>query len=212
MVLLPMPEGATYAAVETDAGGAVRRIAGRFGPGGDGLSPWHFSGVHVLSPEILARIPAEPFECDINRHVYPPLMASGLVRGRVVRGYWNDLGTPERYVEANGDVLGGRVPLGRFRGIEPFAGAEEREGRVFVAPGASVDQAAHVVGPAFVGARAVVEAEAEIGPGAVVGPGARIRGGAIVRRAVIWEGTTVGAGERVEGGVRAGEDRVGRAG
>ncbi len=50
MVLLPMPAGARYAAVEVDAGGAVRRIAGAFGPGGAGLSPWHFSGVHVLSP------------------------------------------------------------------------------------------------------------------------------------------------------------------
>ena len=48
MVLLPMPGGARYAAVEVDGGGAVRRIAGAFGPGGEGLTPWHFSGVHVL--------------------------------------------------------------------------------------------------------------------------------------------------------------------
>ena len=118
MVLLPMPPGVRYAAVETDAGGAVRRIAGAFGPGGEALSPWHFSGVHVLSPALLDRVPAAPFEQDINRHVYPPLMASGAVRGRVVEGYWNDLGTPARYLEATFDVLSGRVPLTRFPGAE----------------------------------------------------------------------------------------------
>src|SRR5512142_3041423 len=58
MLLLPMPEGGRYAAVETDASGAVRRIAGSFGPGGEGLSPWHFSGVHVLSGAILDAVPA----------------------------------------------------------------------------------------------------------------------------------------------------------
>src|SRR5919205_1029977 len=57
MVLMPMPPGAPYAAVEVDAAGAVRRIAGRFGPGGDGLSPWHFTGVHVLSPALLDEVP-----------------------------------------------------------------------------------------------------------------------------------------------------------
>jgi mannose-1-phosphate guanylyltransferase len=96
MVLLPMPPGARYATVDVDASGAVRRIAGAFGPGGEGLVPWHFSGVHVLSPAILDRVPAEPFECDVNRHVYPPLMRSGAIRGLAVDGYWNDLGTPVR--------------------------------------------------------------------------------------------------------------------
>ncbi len=49
MVLLPMPEDEKYAAVEVDAGFDVRKIAGK-GAGGPKLSPWHFSGVHVMSP------------------------------------------------------------------------------------------------------------------------------------------------------------------
>ena len=34
------------------------------------------------------------------------------VRGLVVGGYWNDLGTPGRYLQANRDVLSGAVALG----------------------------------------------------------------------------------------------------
>jgi mannose-1-phosphate guanylyltransferase len=208
MLLLPMPEGGKYAAVETDAAGAVRRIAGKYGPGGDGLSPWHFSGVHVLSGAILDAVPAAPFECDVNRHVYPPLMPSGAVRGRKVSGYWNDLGTPGRYVRANADVLSGAVPLGRFGGADPFRDVREIADRVFVAPSTRWAPGVRVTAPALVGDGAVVERDAEIGPGAVVGARATIAAGARVRRAVVWEGTAIAEGETVEDAVAAGGERL----
>lgn len=190
MVLLPMPAGGRYAAVEVDASGAVRRIAGAFGPGGDGLVPRHFSGVHVLSPALLERVPAEPFAVDVNRHVYPPLMASGAVRGMVVDGYWNDLGTPARYLEANRDLLLGRVPLARFPGAEPLVGTREIARGVRGAESASIHPAARLVAPVFVGAGCTVPA------------------GAIVEDAILWEGTALAAGEKVAHAIAAGDLRV----
>ena len=200
MVLLPMPPGARYAAVEVDGSGTVRRIAGTFGPGGAGLSPWHFSGVHVLSAALLDRVPAAPFECDVNRHVYPPLMAEGLVRGFVepgargaaASGYWNDLGTPARYLRANLDVLRGRVPLARFPGIDPHAG-EVASSRALVAPTARIQGAGRI-------------RDAVVGERCVVPPGA------IVERAVLWDGTALAPGEQVIDAVAAGELRVAATG
>jgi mannose-1-phosphate guanylyltransferase len=191
MVLMEMPPGAAYAAVEADASGTVRRIAGRFGPGGDALAPWHFTGVHVLSRRLLDAVPAEPFEVDVNRHVYPPLMPAGLVRGHVVRGYWNDLGTPKRYLAANLDVLDGCVPLDRF-GLDPLAGTSRR-------------------------GSAAIHATARVEPGAIVerafvGAGARLVAGCAVREAVVWDWTELAPGERVERAIAAGTLRVGAAG
>jgi mannose-1-phosphate guanylyltransferase len=190
MVLLPMPAGARYATVDVDGSGAIRRIAGAFGPGGEGLVPWHFSGVHVIAPELLDRVPAEPFECDVNRHVYPPLMASGAVRGHVVQGYWNDLGTPARYLEASGDVLRGRVPLARFRGVDPLGGTRELAPGIRAAESAKIDARALLVAPAYVGAACVVPA------------------GATVSDAILWEGTPLAPGEVVEHAIAAGALRV----
>jgi len=207
MLLLPMPAGARYASVEVDATGAVRRIAGAFGPGGEGLTPWHFPGVHVLSPELLDRVPAAPFECDVNRHVYPPLMASGGVRGLPLTGYWNDLGTPARYLEASRDVLAGRMPP--VAGADPFAGTVELAPGVRAAASARVDRAARLVGPALVLDGAIVEAGAEVGPNAVVGRAARVPAGARVREAVLWDGTALAPGERVDRAIAAGGERVG---
>lgn len=192
MVLLPMPAGARFAAVEVDHDGAVRRIAGRYGPGaGDGaLTPWHFSGVHVLSPGLLDRVPQDPFECDVNRHVYPPLMASGAVRGLAVSGWWNDLGTPARYLEASAALLSGEVPLGRFPGADPFAGTRELSPGVRVAEDARIDPSARLVAPVF------------------VGPGASVPAGAHVEDAAIWAGTSLAPGEAVVHAIAAGEHRV----
>ena len=190
MVLLPMPAGARYATVELDACGAVRRIAGAFGPGGAGLVPWHFSGVHVLSPEILDRVPAEPFECDVNRHVYPPLMGSGAVRGLVVDGYWNDLGTPARYLEASRDVLVGRVPLEHFPGADPYTGTRELSPGVRAAPDAAIDPTARLVAPVYVGARCTVPA------------------GASLEDAVLWDETALAPAEAVKHAIAAGALRV----
>jgi mannose-1-phosphate guanylyltransferase len=208
MVLLPMPAGGRYAAVEVDPGGAVRRIAGSFGPGGEGLTPLHFAGVHVLSPALLDRVPAAPFECDINRHVYPPLMAAGQVRGLLVDGYWNDLGAPDRYLAAHADLLAGRVPPAPFDGIDPFGGSEDRGAGVRVARDVRIDPAATLVGPVLLGAGALVEAGARVGPNAVAGAGCRIGAEAVVRDAVLWVGTAVAPGERVERAIASGELRV----
>jgi mannose-1-phosphate guanylyltransferase len=206
MVLAPMPPGASYATVDVDAGMAVRRIAGH-GPGGEGLVPLHFTGVHVLSAALLDHVPAAPFACDVNRHVYPPLLAAGRVRAVVAAGYWNDLGTPARYLQANLDVLSGRARVA-LPGADPMAGLREVVPRVQVAPGAAIDPSASVVGPALLLDGVVVEAGARIGPEVVLGRGCRVGRGASLARVVAWEGTSVGPGETLSDAVAAGDLRV----
>jgi mannose-1-phosphate guanylyltransferase len=192
MVLAPMPPGARYAAVEVDAAGLVRRIAGRFGPGpaaGEALRPYHFTGVHVLSPGLLDDVPSFPFEVDVNRQVHPRAMERpGGVRGFLQAGYWNDLGTPARYLAANLDVLQGRVPLARF-GFDPLAGFTLGEGGAAVHPSARVEDGARVAA-SFVGA------------------GARVAAGCTVAGSVVWDGTSIAGGERVERAIAAGDLRV----
>src|SRR6476620_859965 len=117
-----MPPGEKYAAVEMDKDNTVRRIAGH-GPGGDKLSNWHFTGVHVMNPEVFDFMKPAGAE-DINREVYVKLMQKGLtLRGHVVQTYWSDLGTPSRYLATQKDLLFGQVTLDVFGDSNPFARA-----------------------------------------------------------------------------------------
>ncbi len=208
MVLAPMPPGGRYAAVEVDRELRVRRIAGR-GPGGPGLEPLHFTGVHVLSQGLLQAVPAVPFACDVNRDVYPPLLERGLVRGVLGSGAWDDLGTPARYLRANLDLLSGAARPSPLRGADPFAGLLPlAEPGLWLGQGAHVDPGAALEAPAIVGPGSRVEAGATVGPRAVVGAGCRVAAGATVRESVLWDATALAPGEAVEGVVAAGPARV----
>ncbi len=158
MVLLPMPEGEKYNPVELDPDFNVRRIAGhglrgqtdKNGPGGPKLTPWHFTGVHVLSPEVFDFMAATGAE-DINRDVYPRLLAAGLrIHGHRVdaRGsYWSDLGTPERYCATHQHLLHGQVKLAHG---SPFTATPRGAGNFWAHPTAKLNDV-RVSGPAWFG-------------------------------------------------------------
>lgn len=193
MVLLPMPAGETYAAVECDAQMNVRRIAGH-GPGGAALSPWHFSGVHLMTPEVFRHMSPHGPE-DINREVYPRMLAAGLrLRGVVAAGYWSDLGTPSRYLATVRDVLFGQVPLDDFGASSPLAAVTALPGvRNAMRAGAQVEGS--VTGPALFDTGSQVAPGASIGSAVYVGPGARVGAGARLNRVVVFEDTEIGPGE-----------------
>ena len=56
---------------------------------------------------MLDLIPPER-EVSIEREVFPRLIGDGLY-GLRLEGYWMDIGTPERYLQASWDILEGRV-------------------------------------------------------------------------------------------------------
>lgn len=194
MVLRPMPDGAPFGAVETDADGRVVRIAGH-GGAEPGVASWLFTGVHVLSSAIFDVLPREGESC-VNRQGHAQLIARGArVQAHIeAGGRWSDVGTPERYVEANLDLLEGRYAL-----PSPLGGAKEREPRVIVDPTAIVEPGAELVGPCFVGAGARVRSTARIGPRAVVLAGADCAGS--VRDGVVGPGAIVPADASIEGGL-----------
>jgi mannose-1-phosphate guanylyltransferase len=207
MVLAAYPRGATYGAVEVDPRMNVRRIAGRGAPADPSLIKTHFTGVHVLEPALVARLPADG-ESDINRIAYVRAIHDGaVVHGFMQNGYWGDLGAPRSLLQANLDVLERKVSLARFQpDANPFQGCAALAPGVFVHSTSRVE--APLRGPVLIQAGATVAAGASVGPDAVIGAGAQVDGGAQVERAVVWEGTHVAAGERVVDQIAAPRVRV----
>ncbi len=204
MVLAPYPKGATYGAVELDEHQRVRRVAGRGAPPEPGLVRTHFTGVHIMEPDVIARLPAEG-EADINRTAYVRLIHdNAVVHGHVQNGYWGDLGAPKSFLRANLDMLDGKVPLARFLpSADPRAGMLEKAPGVFVHQTAMLDSQAKLIGPALIGPRCMISPDAQIGPHAVLGAGVRVDSGAVVERAACWDGTHLPAGERVVDSIAA---------
>ncbi len=121
------------------------------------------AGIYVLEPDTFDRIPKDmPY--SIERGYFPSLIErKETFVAYVERGYWIDIGTPEKYVA--GPPRHVRRPLpGSVRRGSPRA-------RRWSPPTRKVEDGAVLEGPCFVDAGAVVKAGARIGPYSVIGRG-----------------------------------------
>ena len=106
LALYPVEDPSAYGLVRLEDDGAVREFVEK--PAPDQIDTNNISaGVYVLERSVLEMLePGAP--ASIERDVFPQLVGNGLY-GHVAQGYWKDIGTPERYLEATFDILEGSV-------------------------------------------------------------------------------------------------------
>ena len=168
--LHPVEDSSAFGLVQSGEGGEVLEFLEKTGKRVPGEVN---AGMYALERSTLELIPADE-NVSIERDVFPRLVGAGLY-GLLLQGYWMDIGTPERYLQASWDILETRVETR----VEPTS------------PGMLID------------ASAKVDDEATVGPRAVIGPGCRVGAGAEVRDSVLIDGCSVGENARVTGSILA---------
>lgn len=145
--------------------------------------PATFGGVYLLEPEVFANL--GPENSCLIRHGIGPLLARGeVVAGLRYDGFWADLGTPRRFLDATLEVL-------RNPDVFPSGPVRTRADLVYVADRKSLAPDVEFDGPAFVAAGAQIESGVRLGPGVVIGAGCRVAAGSTVRNAVLMRGAQV---------------------
>lgn len=141
----------------------------------EGVNPRRvFMGAHVLSPQLLDRVPSQG-AADFVEDLYEPLLAEGVTLAALETSRkWHDLGTPERYRRAVLD-------WGRRRG--------------WVAPGVKASSTASLRG-SVVEAPARVDENSKVNSSLVL-PGARIGSGCQVVESIIGPDVNVPANTTV---------------
>lgn len=208
LALTAVEDTASYGVVPTRPDGSVEAFLEKT----DGDVPTNRinAGAYVLEREVVEALVPSGGAVSFERDVFPRLVGDGL-HGFAADGYWIDIGTPERYLEATYDLLAGTVDStlppsdetgsligdgcltsGAHIGPQAVLGAHCSVGSDSwversvlhdrVAVGADCS-----VREAIVGERARVGEGARIEPGAIVGAGARVEAGA-----------TVSAGARID--------------
>jgi mannose-1-phosphate guanylyltransferase len=223
LALYPVEETASYGVVPTDSEGRVEAFLEK----AEGQVPTNRinAGAYVIERELAGRIPAGR-AVSFEREVFPALVGDGLY-GYDAAGYWIDIGTPERYLEATWDLLAGRVRselpprdetgslvyegcllsgahigpqavLGRHCSVGSDARVERSVLHDRVLIGADSSVTESVLAERVrVGERSGVGPRAMIGAGAVIGDGATIG-----EAARLDPGVEIAAGGRVEQGER----------
>ena len=177
LALYPVDDTASYGVVPIDAESRVEAFLEK----SEAEAPTNLinAGAYVVERTVVESIPpgrAVSFE----REVFPGLVGNGL-HGYPTEGYWIDIGTPERYLEATWDLLAGRV--------------------------ASALPPRDVTG-SLIYANSLV-AGAHIGPQSVLGRHCSVGTDARVERAVLHDRVMVGEDARIVESVLAERVRVG---
>jgi mannose-1-phosphate guanylyltransferase len=216
--LYPVDDPSSYGLVRRAGDGAVLGFLEKPDPSEIDTDEIN-AGTYVLERAVLDLIPPGR-AVSIEREVFPRLVGQGLY-GRRLDGYWMDIGTPERYLQASWDIIEGTVTTELAGDGGPFIGSDCAiaenalvAARAVVGAGSEVGDGASIsesvlLDGCSVGASADVSGSilghgvsvgegARVGPGAVIGAKARIASGAAV-----GEGARVGPGESIEAEVIA---------
>ncbi len=164
--LYPVDDPSNYGLVDLADDGSVLEFHEKPEPGhvGSGLIS---AGTYVIEREVLDMVP-EDSNVSIEREVFPALVGDGLC-GIRLDGYWEDIGTRDRYLRATWDIIEGRV---------------------------STDVARNGSG-AFIGLGTEIAIDATVGPRAVIGDDCRIGSGARITDSVLLDGCVIGAGAQI---------------
>ena len=201
IVLTPVDNPSAYGLVETAGDGAVRRFLEK--PSAEEITCNTINaGIYVLEPDTFDRIPKDvPY--SIERGYFPSLVERGEpFFAYVDRGYWIDIGTPEKYMQVHRDMFDGKFAGGIFSGVDRT--------RPIVAPDARVEEGARLEAPCFIDAGAQIKPGAVIGPYAVIGRNVVVEEDAQVANAVIWPNTRIGQHAVVDGAIIARNCLIGR--
>ena len=196
-----------YGMVVTDGDGRITAFHEKPGRS-DIYSDLVNTGVYILEPEVLSRIP-EGQPCDFGHELFPAMLHDGeALYGCIAEGYWCDVGNTAAYLRVHRDALHGRIALA---GLAPStSGARLEDGCIvadtaFIAPGAIVHRGAYV------------GEDCCIGPGCEIMPGASLKRSVLLRGAHIMEcaqlrGCVVASGAQIGAGAQLFEESVVGAG
>lgn len=183
--LVEVEDTTSYGVVPTAPGGEVEAFLEK----SDGPVPTNRvnGGIYVLEREIVEAIPAGR-AVSFEREVFPASVGRRLF-GQLVEGYWMDIGTPDRYLDATYDLLAGTVESD----LPPRDESGSLVGESSIAAGARIGPQSVVGAHCSVGAGAVVER-------AVLHDGVAVGEDCAVRESVVAEGARIGGGALVEPG------------
>ena len=198
LALYPVDDPSAYGLVRRAEDGEITEFLEK--PEPDQINTDEISaGAYVLERSVLELIP-EDREVSIEREVFPKLVGEGLY-GRRLPGYWMDIGTPQRYLQASWDILERRV--------ETEVGERLDADGLLVEPGTAVDDRAEITAPGFIESHTSIGADVRVGPLAVIGPGCEIAERAAIERSALLRGCRLGAGAQVAGAILAAGVEVG---
>ncbi len=200
IVLTPVDNPSAYGLVETETDGRVRRFLEK--PKLEEITCNTINaGLYVLEPRILDYIPAgEKFSFEYQ--LFPALLQNNEpFYAYTMSDYWLDIGTPQRYLQANDDLINGRIKSFEVdrKPVNPNGEGDpvKVDARSVVDPSCSIKPGVEIIN-SVVGANCVIEDRVKI-ENSVLLAGVHISKAAEIRNSIIGKSSIIGRNTKIEG-------------
>jgi NDP-sugar pyrophosphorylase family protein len=172
-----------YGLVEAAADGRVVRFTEK--PAEDEVTGDTINaGIYILERSIFNRIPAEGAQ-SFERELFPTMVQEGArVYAYLTHGYWQDIGDPQKYLEASFGIISGRTKMPSY----PQKACPPNNWEMHQV---SIDPFSVLDGKCVVKSGVAIE-------NSVLGEGCRVEEGALIKDSVIWSGTRILPNARIE--------------
>ena len=181
IALTRVEDPTSYGLIETNAQGMVTRFLEK--PSRKQVTTDMINaGTYVLEPDVLKHIPPRT-NFSFERELFPLLLENGgAVYAYASPAYWIDIGTPEKYLQLNRDLLSGASAR--------YSCPTNEKARV--GERCSIHPTVVISGPVLIGSNCTIGHGVRlIGP-VVIGLGRTILKDAVVEASIIWQSSWLG--------------------
>jgi mannose-1-phosphate guanylyltransferase/phosphomannomutase len=203
ITLTPVVDPLQFGVVITDEDGKIQKFLEK--PSwGEVFSDTINTGIYILDPEILSRIP-EGENFDFGKNLFPNLMAEGIpLWGCSVEGYWRDVGNPKSYREAHLDILEGSIKL-KYKGEKK----EFPRGVAYLEDGAVIDESATIEGSVVIGKNTHIQGNVKL-KDVIIGDDCVVAEGSEIKDSIIWDRCSFGLKCDIYNSVICNDNRFGK--
>lgn len=139
------------------------------------------AGIYILESEILERIP-QGKRCMFEHDVFPRLVADGEpVYGYSTNAYWIDMGTPEKYLGLNHDLLMGKCRL-----------IKSQAENIHMSKQSSVHPQVRVTEPVIIDTGCTIGKGVQLKGPSVIGSECSIGDNTVIEGSILWAKVRVG--------------------
>jgi NDP-sugar pyrophosphorylase family protein len=172
-----------YGLVEAAADGRVVRFTEK-PPEDEVTGDTINAGIYILERSILDRISADGAQ-SFEREVFPAMVQEGArVYAYLTHAYWQDVGSPQKYLEASFGIISGRTKMP----IYPQKSCPPNNWEMHQV---SIDSVSILDGKCVIKSGVAIE-------NSVIGEACRIEEGTLIKDSVIWSGTRILPNARIE--------------
>jgi mannose-1-phosphate guanylyltransferase len=175
IALTPVEDPTAYGLIEASSDGRVTRFMEK--PSWDQITTNMINaGTYVLEKEVLKRVPPQT-NFSFERQLFPNLLEQGEpVCAYPSQAYWIDIGTPEKYLQLQRDIMRGEV-----KGYTLVQGKVVKIGQ-----GCSIHSETQIIGPVVIGNNCTISRGAKIFGPAVIGQGNIINEEVVIDSSITW--------------------------